>query len=175
MPFHARSTRGGEARPLRGCFWLGVSVGAVLMQAAGALGSHIVMNVTPSPPPRLLLASVPPSPLRLGMLVLLTPPDAMVPSLGPLRAVVKMVAGLPGDAMCWTPDTMVVHGTAYVRQPQHAALGMPRPVSPTQDQVVVVGAHPLSPIARRRTRARGAAVGTIDTPMDLGREGSDTR
>ena len=131
-------------RPLRRCFWLGVSVGAVVMQAAGALGSHIVMNVTPSLPPGFYWRQQTLPPLRPGMLVLLTPPDAMVPSLGMLRAVLKTVAGLPGDAVCWTPDTMVVNGTTrYLRQTLHASLGaLEGCVTLTHDEVVVVGTHP---------------------------------
>jgi type IV secretory pathway protease TraF len=80
------------------------------------------------------------------MLVLLTPPDALVPSLGTLRAVLKTVAGLPGDVVCWTADTMVVNGTdPYVRQTPLAPLGAPEGcVTLAPDEVVVVGTHPLS-------------------------------
>jgi type IV secretory pathway protease TraF len=80
------------------------------------------------------------------MTVLLTPPDAMAPSLGPLRTALKVVAGLPGDVACWTPDTLVVHGTTrYARQTPPASLGAPEGcVTLAHDAVVLVGTHPRS-------------------------------
>jgi type IV secretory pathway protease TraF len=135
-----------QTRELRRRFWLGLALGAVVMQAAGGVGSHIVVNVTPSLPHGFYWHHADITPLHRDMTVLLTPPDAMVPALGPLRTALKVVVGLPGDVVCWTPDTMVVSGTApYVRQTPLAALGAPEGcVTLAPDAVVVVGTHPLS-------------------------------
>jgi type IV secretory pathway protease TraF len=146
MPFQACPTRGGEARKLRRRFWLGVSLGVVVMQAAGGVGSHIIVNVTPSLPQGFYWRHADITPIHRGMTVLLTPPDAMVPALGTLRHILKTIAGLPGETVCWGPDAMVVPGTArYVRQSPLASTGAPEGcVTLAHEQVVVVGTHPLS-------------------------------
>jgi type IV secretory pathway protease TraF len=127
-------------------FWLGLSLGAVLMQAAGGVGSHIIVNVSPSLPLGFYWRHGDVTPLQQGMTVLLTPPDAMVPALGTLHHILKTIAGLPGETVCWGPEAMVVPGTArYVRQTPRTPLGAPEGcVTLTHEQVVVVGLHSLS-------------------------------
>lgn len=102
--------------------------------------------------------------LQRGDLVELSLPDAWVPVVPPAALVLlKRVAGLTGDVVCWTAETMTVNGAVVAgRSPvspvQQVAPGCRRL---TPQEIVVLGAHPQSadsrdmgPVARARVRAR---------------------
>jgi type IV secretory pathway protease TraF len=80
------------------------------------------------------------------MLVLLTPPDALVPHLGSLPHALKQIAGLPGDTVCWSATAMVMpDGAPYPRLVdalRGGGDGTCRVL--TADEVVLVGTHPYS-------------------------------
>jgi type IV secretory pathway protease TraF len=150
-------------------FWLGVSLGAVVMQVAGGAGSHIVVNVSPSLPLGFYWQHADLTPLQRGMMVLFTPPDAMVLALGPLRTAMKVVVGLPGDVVCWTPDAMVVPAIVrYLRQRPLTQMGAPNGcITVASEQIVVVGTHPhsldsrdMGPVPMARLMARLTSLWT---------------
>jgi len=145
---------------------------AVVQSLAIYGGRHLSFNVTPSLPRGLYWRLARPAVLVSGMLLELSPPDAVLAFMETFPVdthLLKQVAGVAGDTVCWRADTMGVnHQLVVLRLATH-------PLSPglegcrtlTPNELVVLGQHPQSvdsrdigPIDRRRVLYRLVPVWT---------------
>jgi len=150
--------------------WLVIMAG--VQGAALYGGAHVILNGTPSLPMGLYWRLARPAALEPGMLVELSPPDAVIPFMEQLPVgahLLKQIAGGPGDMVCWRTEEMAVNGfpVAQRRSPRPLAVVVVGCRTLAEDDLVVIGQHPQSldsrdigPIDRRRVLYRVVPVWT---------------
>ena len=118
-------------------------MGAIILSAGLLLftGVLAVLVYSPSPslPPGLYLRALPLHALRIGDLVVFTPPAVVKPTLPVDRAdakLLKEVAGLAGTHVCWEADRMVVHAAGEER---HYLYAPQAPIRPQMQGCQVLG------------------------------------
>ena len=122
---------------------------ASVQGAALYCGTHATINVTPSLPMGVYWRLACPRALASGLVVELSPPDALLQYLDGTPAgthIMKQLAGIPGDTVCWDAVSMRVNGTIVAPRladrPLLPALQGCRTLGP--EEIAVIGTHPRS-------------------------------
>jgi len=122
-------------------------------------GIHATLNVTPSLPMGLYWRLACPRALAAGLVVELSPPDALLPYLDGTPAgthILKQLVGIPGDTVCWDEASMRVNGAIVApRLPERPLpVGLQGCRTLGTEELAVIGTHPRSLDSRD--------IGTVD-------------
>jgi type IV secretory pathway protease TraF len=111
------------------------------------IGNYITVTPTPSLPPGFYRNLERGEHFPVGTIVKFTPPDAVVPTMpAGIHYVMKKVAAVPGDGVCWSADVMVINNSERI--PRHPDHGLTAGLEGCQvlqaNELIVVGTHPKS-------------------------------